>query len=428
MFTANANSPAKTTAPIAITPFYTYAAISFLAAGILLFIYSSSFNGHYFHPKILAITHIMALGWGVMIILGASHQLIPVLIESSLFSIALARLSFFLAGAGIPLLAYGFFVFSMGWEAQWGGILINIAIIFYLINLFMSMRKSKSNNVHALFVLTAACWLLLTTLIGLLLIYNFTYSFLSRDSLHYLPLHANIGIGGWFLLLVMGVGTRLIPMFLISKYQRPKLLWAIYLLVNAGLLGFVLNFLYIGLRGLYLAALLAIGSSLVLLAYYCYQCYQARLRKKIDEQMQISLLAVVMMALPLILLILIICAMQWSGITSKLALLYGFVIFFGWLTAIILGMTFKTLPFIIWNKTHHLFAANQPTPSPKDLFSAKVFTAMSIAYLPGFILFSTGIALANTALLKSGSAFILLTAVLYNWNVIKLIRYKPKKS
>lgn len=428
MFTANAHTPAKTTSPSAVTPFYGYAAISFLVAGILLFIYSSSFNGHYFHPKILAITHIMALGWGVMIILGASHQLIPVLIESSLFSVPLARLSLFLAGTGIPLLAYGFFVFSMGWEAQWGGILINSAIIAYLVNLVLSMRKSQSNNIHAIFVLTAAFWLLLTTLIGLALVYNFSYSFLSRDSLHYLPLHANIGIAGWFLLLVVGVATRLIPMFLISKYQRPRLLWSIYLLINAGMAGFVLNFLYLRQSGLYFLPVVMIGLSLILVGYYCYQCYRMRLRKKVDEQIKISLLAVAMMILPVILLIIIIGAMQLSGINNKLALLYGFVIFFGWLTAIILGMTFKTLPFIIWNKMHHSFAANEKTPSPKDLFSARIFTAMGIAYLPGFVLFCAGIALANTALLRSGSAFILLTAILYNWNVMKLIRYKPKKQ
>jgi len=427
MFTANAHTPAKTTSPSAVTPFYGYAAISFLVAGVLLFAYSSSFNGHYFQPKILAITHIMALGWGVMIILGASHQLVPVLIESSLFSIALARLSFFLAATGIPLLAYGFFIFSMGWEAQWGGILINSAIIVYLVNLVLSIQKSKSNNVHALFVLTAACWLLLTTLIGLLLIYNFSYAFLSMDSLHYLPLHANIGIAGWFLLLVIGVGARLIPMFLISKYQRPGLLWYIYLLINGGLLSFVFNFLYLRQPGFYLLPATAVGLSLILMAYYCYQSYRMRLRKKVDEQMKISLLAVAMMILPVILLIVIIGAMQVSSSNNTLALLYGFVVFFGWLTAIILGMTFKTLPFIIWNKTHHLFAANEKTPSPKDLFSAKIFTAMGIAYLPGFVLFCAGIALANTALLRSGSALILLTAILYNWNVMKLIRYKPKR-
>jgi cbb3-type cytochrome oxidase subunit 1 len=65
---------------------------------------------HYFNPKTLAITHLMALGWGTMIILGASHQLLPVLIEGKLDSYLLALLSFIFAAAGIPLLVTGFYL------------------------------------------------------------------------------------------------------------------------------------------------------------------------------------------------------------------------------------------------------------------------------------------------------------------------------
>jgi hypothetical protein len=53
---------------------------------------------------------------------------------------------------------------------------------------------------------------------------------------------------------------------------------------------------------------------------------------------------------------------------------YGFIIFFGWITAIILGMTFKTLPFIVWNKVYHQQAGKGKTPNPKDLFSATDFS------------------------------------------------------
>ncbi|MDB5208264.1 MAG: cytochrome oxidase subunit, partial [Flavisolibacter sp.] len=190
----NDTSLVKNTTHKVVLPFYLYAALSLLAATILLFFSTNAFTQHYFHPHTLAITHTMALGWGTMIILGASHQLVPVLIEARLFSNLLAYLSFVFAGVGIPLLVYAFFNFQFNWPALLGGGLINAAIICFLVNLAISISKSKAENVHAVFVFTAAIWLLITTLIGLLLAFNFTQSILPNDSLHYLSLHAHIGI------------------------------------------------------------------------------------------------------------------------------------------------------------------------------------------------------------------------------------------
>jgi len=137
------------------------------------------------------------------------------------------------------------------------------------------------------------------------------------------------------------------------------------------------------------------------------------------------MLSVSMMALPVIFLLIMIIFLLVSAVNTRLVLLYGVSIFFGWITAIILGMTFKTLPFIVWNKLYHLRAGIEKTPSPKDLFSNKLFTAMGVGYLSGLLLFITGIYLSNIFLLKFATAFLLLAAVLYNWNTGKILLHKP---
>ena len=425
MFSSNSNDSAvKNTTHKVVLPFYLYAALSFLLATILLFFSTAAFTQHYFHPQILAITHVMALGWGTMIILGASHQLVPVLIEGKLYSVTLAYASFVLAATGIPLLVYGFYFFNLGWPAQWGGILINLSILSYLVNLAVSMAKSESENVHAVFVFSGALWLLLTTIVGLILLYNFTATILPNDSVHYLPLHAHMGIIGWFLLLVMGVGSRLIPMFLISKYSNTKLLWVIFMLINGGLLTFIISFLYFPKNYYYLLPVAAILMAIGLFGYYCYQCYQQRIRKRVDEQMKISLLSVSMMLLPIMLLFIIIGLLLFGIVKVNLVIVYGFVVFFGWITALIFGMTFKTLPFIVWNKVYRLQAGLGKTPNPKDLFNDKVFSLMSIVYLAGFTLFVFGIISKNILVLNFATIFLLIAALLYNWNVINLLLHK----
>src|SRR6478609_4213576 len=403
----NTSNPVRNTTYKVVLPFYIYASISFLVSAVLLFFSASGFSQHYFQPHILAITHTMALGWGTMMILGASYQLVPVLIEAKLFSNTLAYLSFILAGLGIPLLVYAFYVFNTGWPARTGGILINAAILVYLINLAASISKSKQENVQSVFVFTAVCWLFITTTFGLILVYNFQYPLLSKESLSYLPFHAHLGIIGWFLLMILGVGSRLIPMFLVSKYVNQNLLWWIYALINAGLIGFAGLSIFLKGSPLILLTVALVAAAALLFGYYIFQSYKQRIRRQVDKPMQISLFSIIIAVVPLIVLILImVCSMVIKD-NTRLVLSYGFTIFFGWVTAIILGMTFKTLPFIVWNKMYHKKAGLGKTPDPKELFSTKIFMAMAIIYIAGFFLFSIGIMFSYIPLLRSSALLLL---------------------
>lgn len=172
----------KTTTHKVVLPFYVYAALAFLASAIMLFTSSHAFTQHYFQPHILAITHTMALGWGTMIILGSSHQLLPILIERELYSNRLAHLTFAFAAAGIPLLVWSFYTFNMQWPAQTGAVLINVAVLLYLVNVATGIAQSKTENVNAIFVFAAGIWLFITTLVGGLLVFNFSHNLLPADS------------------------------------------------------------------------------------------------------------------------------------------------------------------------------------------------------------------------------------------------------
>jgi len=186
------------TAPLFVLPFYGYAAISLLVSLGLLWWSVPNLDGHFFQPKLLGIVHLMALGWGTMMILGASHQLLPVLLGNALYSHKLAMSSFVLAALGIPFLVVRFLQFQMDVWALAGAAGIIFAIIAFFINLLQSMRQQPQKDVHIWFMLAATIWLLLTMLLGWLLLYNFSHPILPNNSLHYLSLHAHIGLAGWF--------------------------------------------------------------------------------------------------------------------------------------------------------------------------------------------------------------------------------------
>lgn len=424
MFIAGSNGPIKNTSYEVVLPFYGYAALSFLLATILMLMDTSAFTGHYFNPKTLAITHTMALGWGTMMILGASHQLFPVLIEGKLHSNLLAHLSFFLAAIGIPILVYAFYRFNMGILAEAGALLVNLAVLCYLSNLLISILKSKNENVHAMFAITAVLWLAVTTILGLLLVSNFTRHIFTKDSVSFLSLHAHVGIIGWFLLMVIGVGSRLIPMFLISKYENRKLMWWVFGLINAGLISFGI-FFFSGTTALYTLPFALVGVGIVLFGIYIYHSYTERIRRKVDEQVKTSILSIAFMLIPMIILASIIAVVS-SPNNANLVMLYGFTIFFGWITTIILGMTFKTLPFIVWNKVYRKIAGLGKTPNPKELFNTPVYIVTAAAYLLGFLSFAFGILSSKMFMLNIGAAFLFITALLYNLNVFKILFHKAK--
>jgi hypothetical protein len=171
----------------------------------------------------------------------------------------------------------------------------------------------------------------------------------------------------------------------------------------------------------------AVFAAVFLFCRYCYQSYKKRIRKQTDNQVGISLLSALMMAIPLVLMAVIIILLVVSRVDTRLVMAYGFSIFFGWITAIIFGMTFKTLPFIIWNKVYHHRAGLGKTPNPKDLFDTRIFNIMGVSYLSGFILFIGGILLPYSVLLKASAATLLLAAALYNWNVYRVIFHTPAK-
>ena len=166
-------------------------------------------------------------------------------------------------------------------------------------------------------------------------------------------------------------------------------------------------------------------SGVLLFGNYCRKSYLVRIRKNVDMQMKTSLASVVQMFVPIVIIVFLLVFSSEEK-QSKLGFLYGFCIFFGWITAIIFGMTFKTLPFIVWNRTYHKKAHAGKTPAPKELFSEKVFYTMMLFYILGFLFFIFGVIVQNDILLKLGATALVLSATLYVINVMTVFLHKPQ--
>ncbi|MBC3539030.1 cbb3-type cytochrome c oxidase subunit I [Rufibacter sediminis] len=414
------NSPSKWV----VLPHYGFAACSFLILSVLLLFSTDAFSGHYFHPKLLTLTHVAVLGWATMLIFGALYQLLPVVLECKLYSERLAYYTFGLLAVGTVLLAWSFWYFQLGAVLHVAGCCLFVSFLLFTINVLQTARQAPKWTIEADFIATSAIWLLLTGFLGLLMAVNFTNPLLPHDHLQYLKLHAHMGMVGWFLLLVIGVGAKLIPMFLLAHPKDTfKLNWA-YNLINGGLVLFLFDGLFFRSPLVPLYAGLVVGGVLLFLLYLHDAKSQAQ-RKDLDLGMQQTLVALGLLVLPLVLVFVVSVDLGLPpAVLSSLYLVYGLSVFLGFVTALILGQTFKTLPFIVWMHAYQRHVGRYKTPLPKDLYHQGLLRWQNSSYLLGYAVLVAGILLREQTVILTGSLIFCLAAILYTVNVFRMLLHK----
>ncbi len=407
----------------AVLPFYATASVAFAVLCLLLLLNTDSLLTHYFNPHLLAIVHITALGWATMIIFGAAHQLLPVICERDLFSPPLATLSWYTLTAGSFLLVVSFWNLTTGWLMISGGLLILVSVLAYCANALLTSRICSRYSVVRLFITTSSLWLVFTVAAGVLLAINLYRPFFSINHLEALKLHAHMGLAGWFLQLVAGVSSKLVPMFLLAKSAKEKLLKYACLLQNSGLILFLADGYLSGKvewRAMLYAALVATGVLCWLL--YLYDAFRNRVRKSIDVHMKHTFVSFIFLIGAIFLIPVVFFSKGYSW-----TILYGTFLFMGWLSGIILGKTFKTLPFIVWNSHYKALSGKVKVPLPKQLYSEPCVTWQFRLYIAGMIVLPVGL-MTVKPLVQAGLGIWFLLSVLYLYNVLKVLLHKTKTS
>ena len=105
-------------------------------------------------------------------------------------------------------------------------------------------------------------------------------------------------------------------------------------------------------------------------------------------------------------------------------IVYGAFLFMGWVTGIILGKTFKTLPFIVWNKHYINLSGKAKLPLRNNLYSEALVQWQFRFFIAAMVLLATGILISNTFIIEIASFFWLLLATIYLYNVMKVLLHK----
>ena len=261
--------------------------------------------GHYYHPQVLALTHTITLGWITMAIMGATYQLVPVVLERPIWSERIARWQLGIVAVAVTGMVAHFYL------GTWPGLAAATAMLaagigLYLLNLAVTFRGlgrgfgGSSLRLFTPWTATARLMamgfagLALTTLFGLSLAANHLVRFLPGEFFPTVHAHLHLALLGWVTPMMLGVSARVYPMFLLAPATDPWTarlqVWAVALGVPALVLGLL------GVPGLTLIGTLAVAAAALVHGSWVIRMVRARQRPDLDWGLRFTITATAFLA------------------------------------------------------------------------------------------------------------------------------------
>jgi hypothetical protein len=340
-------------------------------------------------PETLVVVHLVAIGWLSLLMLGALFQFVPVLSARALSSDRAAGISLLGLTIGLATLAAGFLRLAdvLAVDLPYfpvAAVLLGAGFALAVHTLGRTLHGGPS-GLPTRFVAVGLASLTATAMLGV--VFAFVLGG-SVDTVMFLeiaaagvPVHAAVGLGGWMTFTAMGVSYRLFAMFMLApETERPSTRWVLRLgtwalvLVLAG--GFVAMAAGLSVAPVLAAAFLLCLVGLGLYGYDVFHLYRARMRKVIELNSRMAVLAFASLAGSVALA----ASSAALGPTDARVAALVFLCAFGWLTGLGLAKLYKIVAFLTWLECYGPVLGKTPTPRVQDLVDEKRATPWFVAY------------------------------------------------
>lgn len=171
---------------------------------------------HVQRPGVLALVHVFTLLFSSSVLIGALHQLVPVLLVGRLHAPAWGGPTWFATTVGGAAVVAGF---ALGARPAWlatGGLLALSGATLLLANLAVTAWTARRVDLPAAVVLTSALALWTTFAFGTLIAVSRQLPALAPAFAAVKPLHVTLGLVATFALAIAGAGHKLLAMFVLA--------------------------------------------------------------------------------------------------------------------------------------------------------------------------------------------------------------------
>jgi cbb3-type cytochrome oxidase subunit 1 len=406
---------------------------------------------YHYNQSVISVTHLLVLGWICSVVMGAMYQLVPVALETKLFSEKLAWWQLACHVIGFFGMVWMFRVWNMKQVGHFGCVL-GLGVGLFVYNLVRTLWRVPKWNLTATAVSAALFWLSLTIVAGLCIAAGkCTYSFdiegatvptgtvgglvqglrsvalfMRRfDAINAMHAHAHLGAVGCFTMLIVGVSYKLVPMFTLSEVRNRRRAALSIALLNLALAGSFVTILIRSPWKFGFALLAAIGLSLY--GWELLAIYQTRKRRPLDWGIGYFLTGVSLL-LPVSILAIVLSwpALPLNPFTGQLENLYGFLGLLGFISFAIIGMLYKIVPFLVWFGRYSSHLGISKVPALAEMYSSRLQSTGYWTFLAGLTVTSPAILSSSESLVRIGCGLLALSIASFGINIALILSHFAK--
>lgn len=396
--------------------YYGVAHAAFFLAAVVLVIDPSIPGASFYHPRMVALVHLVTLGWITGSILGSFYIVGPLAlrIPMRVGPVDWLMCTAFAVGTGGMVAAFWTTRYDV---AAWSASLVTMPIAWVAVRAAPGLRFAAAPGGVTLHVALAFLNMLAAAGAGALLALNRTRGFLDVSPLALVFAHAHVAVLGWGAMMVVGLAYRLIPMIIPSAMPAGPGIARSAILMQSGLV-------VLATALLYAPAAAPVGALAILAGF---GSFAREMRASVRQRMPrppalpprdwstwqahaalLWLLAAALLGLALSI-----------GVPDEYRLplmwLYGTAGIVGFLGQIVTGIQGRLVPFYAWYRAMS-FLGRPPERSANSLPSAAFARPIFLGWTAGVVLLAAGLTFELPAAVRTGAAslaFALLAGVAY---------------
>jgi hypothetical protein len=366
--------------------------------------------GFFYHPRMLAIVHLVTLGWITSSILGSLYLVGPIALRTTFPARWPDYLAAALAAVGVIGVAGHFWIAEYGGMA-WSGAAVGSGVLVVGARVLPRLWRAPVPLAIRVHVLLAFLNVLAAAGLGVLLGINRVHPFMTGFALGPVFAHAHLAAIGWAALMVVGVGYRLLPMVLPARMPAGPRLWWTAILLQIGVGGlFVTLLLHLRATGLF--AVIVVAGFATFLVNVIWMVRHSLPKPPAIKRPDAAVLhagAAFASLAAASALGLWLAFTEMSEMSLRLAAGYGVLGLIGFLAQMVVAMEGRLLPLFAWYWAFARTEGRGPVVSPHEMpWHAGQLAAFPL-WLFGVTALATGV-MAGAVPLVGAGAWVLLAA------------------
>lgn len=374
--------------------------------------------GAYPSVRVVSVTHLFTLGWITTSIMGALYQFLPVALGEPIRSIRTGHLTFALYVPGLAAFVTGLWLGATAVMLA-GAITFGSALLLFALNLGATLRRAPRRDVTWWALAGADLFLTVTVVLGLTLAGDLRWAYLGAARFTALGTHLHVALGGWVLLVMVGVAQRLLPMFLLSHGAGDRCAKAAVGLIAGGAAVLAVGHHGPPLISRWLPAVL-LASGLVSFLCQARQFYRHRHRPALDPGLRLAASAMGLLSVALVLAGPVVL----GAASPRLATAYVLVLVLG-ISLFVAAHYYKIVPFLVWYHRFGPLAGKRPVPRVSDLYSARTATAASALLVAGVVTLTGAVAFGIPTAVRIGAVVLTVGVLVEGGQMLALARRTP---